>query len=172
MVKSVKLRIKSPLLTLFILAWIGGVAALLTRDQLAPPATFASIKGEQIALESLRGKVVLVNFWATSCTVCLAEMPDLIETHRKYQPRGLETIAVAVSYDPPNYVLAYSEKKALPFIVAFDPMDKLAKAFNGVSGTPTMFVIDKQGKIVQQTTGAVDFVKLHRLIERELAAGA
>jgi len=85
-------------------------AQAVSQDSAAPQVTFTSLKGEKISMQSLRGKVVLVNFWATSCVGCIHEMPQIIDTYRKYNTRGLETIAVAMSYDPPNYVVNYTEK--------------------------------------------------------------
>jgi peroxiredoxin len=131
-------------------------------------AAFTSIKGDKTSLEQLKGTVVLVNFWATNCPGCIAEMPDLIKTHNKYQPQGLETIAVAMSYDPPNYVLAYAEKNKLPFFVTLDVNGEHARDFKDVQLTPTTYVIDKQGHIIQRTVGELDFPKLHALIEKEL----
>lgn len=143
-------------------------AALLLQKPGAPRVTFTTLGGEKLALDSLRGKVVLVNFWATSCPGCIKEMPDLVQTHHKYRARGLETIAVAMSYDPPAYVRSFSEKHALPFTVALDLNGDTARAFGDVRLTPTTFVIDKRGKILQQTIGELDFAKLHALLEKEL----
>jgi len=122
----------------------GIVAFTLTQKPAAPQATFTTLGGEKIALASLRGKVVLVNFWATSCPGCIHEMPDLANTHRKFQARGFETIAVAMSYDPPEYVRQFSEKNHLPFTVALDQDGSAAQAF-GARVTPTTVIIDKQG---------------------------
>ena len=135
----------------------------------APPVTLTTIQGEKLTAEDLRGKVVLVNFWATSCTTCVEEMPKLVDTYRKHRERGLETIAVAMSYDPPNYVLHYAAKNALPFKVALDPMGAAALAFGDVSLTPTTFVIDRRGMIVKRYLGVPDFAELDALIERTLA---
>ncbi|MGA0927604.1 MAG: TlpA disulfide reductase family protein, partial [Burkholderiaceae bacterium] len=77
----------------------------------------------------MRGQVVLVNFWATSCTSCVAEMPELIETHQRYKDKGYETVAVAMSYDPATYVLNFANTRNLPFKVALDQNDTLAKAW-------------------------------------------
>lgn len=134
----------------------------------APAVTFMTVKGETIPLASLRGKVVLVNFWATDCPVCLREMPQLIAMHKKYQTRGYETVAVAMWHDPPIRVVGYSEKNALPFKVAFDPVGEHAKAFGDLTLTPTTFVIDKRGDIVYRSVGAPDFKKLHMLIDEKL----
>ncbi len=106
--------------------------------------------------------MVLVNFWATDCAVCVREMPHLVSTYRKYRAQGFETIAVAMKYDPPNYVLNYVEKTALPFTVTLDPMGELARAFGDVKLTPTTFVIDRQGRIVTRILGEPDFACLAR----------
>lgn len=134
----------------------------------APAVTFVSLQGEKITTASLRGKVVLVNFWATDCVTCVKEMPEIVATHNKYRDRGFETIAVAMRHDPPNYVLNFTEKNKLPFKVALDPMGELAKAFGEVKLTPTTFVIDKQGNVVTRILGEPDFAKLHALLEQKL----
>ena len=136
-----------------------------------PEISLTTIQGEKLTAADLRGKVVLVNFWATSCVTCVKEMPKLVETYRKHHDRGFETIAVAMSYDPPNYVLHYAEKNALPFKVALDPVGAAARAFGDVSLTPTTFVIDRRGTIVKRYLGEPDFADLDRLIGKLAEAG-
>jgi peroxiredoxin len=135
---------------------------------LAPEVTFTSLGGQKIDMRSLRGQVVLVNFWATSCGVCIREMPDLAHLQRRLGDRGFTVIAVAMRYDPPNRVVDYAERAALPFLVALDPMGKIEAAFGGVRGTPTAFIIDKRGQIAQRITGAPDIPRLHTLLEAKL----
>lgn len=135
----------------------------------APAVTFVNLKGEKISSESLRGKVLMVNFWATSCVTCVAEMPKMIETYNKYNKQGLEFVAVAMSYDPPNYVLNYAETRKLPFHVALDTQGQLAKSFGDVRLTPTTYVIDKQGNILRRYVGEPSFTELHTLLEQALA---
>lgn len=134
----------------------------------APPVTFVSLQGEKITTADLRGKVVLVNFWATDCPTCIKEMPDIVKTYNKYRAQGFETIAVAMKHDPPNYVLNYTEKNALPFKVALDPQGELARAFGEVKLTPTTFIIDRRGNIVNRILGEPDFARLHALLEEKL----
>lgn len=163
-----KLRHSIPILA--VLGVVGfAVYAAMARNIPAPAVTFTSIEGEKISTADLRGRVVLVNFWATDCAVCIKEMPQLVETYRKHRERGFELIAVAMRHDPPNYVLSYTRKKALPFKVALDPMGVLAKAFDDVMLTPTTIVIDKRGNIVTRILGEPDFTKLDRLIADKLA---
>lgn len=136
----------------------------------APDVTFTKLDGQRVALKDLRGKVVMVNFWATSCTTCIGEMPQMVETYNKFKDQGLDFVAVAMSYDPPNYVLNYTETRKLPFQVALDPQDTLAKAFGDVKLTPTTFVIDKQGNIIKRYVGEPQFAELHQLLEKALKA--
>jgi peroxiredoxin len=136
----------------------------------APDVTFTNLNGEKITSQSLRGKVVLVNFWATSCVTCIKEMPQLVDTYNRYKDQGLELVAVAMNYDPPNYVLNYAQTRSLPFQVALDTQGELAKSFGDVKLTPTTFLIDKQGNIIKRYIGEPEFEALHRLLEKELAA--
>lgn len=142
----------------------------LAAKEAAPNVTFTGLNGEKITSQSLRGKVVMVNFWATSCTTCIKEMPQMIETYNKYKGQGLEFVAVAMSYDPPNYVLNYTETRKLPFKVALDVQGDLAKSFGDVKLTPTTFVIDKNGNIIKRYVGEPEFAALHQLLEKALAA--
>jgi peroxiredoxin len=141
-----------------------------TAARSAPDVTFTKLNGEKVSLKDLRGKVVMVNFWATSCTTCMGEMPQMVETYNKYHSQGLEFVAVAMSYDPPNYVVNYAQTRQLPFKVAMDTDDSLVAAFGNVKLTPTTFVIDKEGKIIRRYIGAPEFAQLHQLLEKELAA--
>ena len=144
------------------------LAAVFMRGPGLPQVTFVSLKGEKITTAGLKGKVVLVNFWATDCPICVREMPEMVRTYEHYRERGLEFIAVAMRHDPPNYVIHYAEKNRLPFKVALDPMGEIAKAFGDVKLTPTTFVIDRRGNIVQKFTGEPDFARLRALLEEKL----
>ncbi|MDB5794983.1 MAG: TlpA family protein disulfide reductase [Noviherbaspirillum sp.] len=138
--------------------------------QVAPEVTFTSLNGEKVSMQSLRGKVVMVNFWATSCTTCVKEMPEMVQTYNKYKDKGLDFVAVAMSYDPPNYVLNYAQTRSLPFKVALDTQGDIAKSFGDVKLTPSTFVIDKDGKVIKRYVGEPDFAALHQLLEKALAA--
>jgi peroxiredoxin len=159
--------------TMAILAVLGLVlffALSLLKREPAPVATFNTLQGEQLSTSALRGKVVLVNFWATSCGSCIAEMPQMVGTFNKYRERGFELVAVAMSYDPPQYVQNYAETRQLPFTVALDANGSNAKAFGDVQLTPTAFLIDKEGNIIKRFVGVPDEAGLHKLIEKALAA--
>jgi peroxiredoxin len=136
-----------------------------------PEVNFIGVRGDQFSMSSLKGKVVLVNFWATSCTVCVSEMPKMVQTYEKYRGQGLETVAVAMSYDPPDRVFVFAQQNKLPFRVTLDIFGKAMEAFGGIRGTPTTFLVDRRGKIIRRFEGEPDFGHLGELIERELAKG-
>jgi peroxiredoxin len=154
---------------LVILGLVLFVALSLLKKEIAPAVSFKTLTGEQVAMESLRGKVVMVNFWATSCSTCVAEMPEMVTTYNKYADKGLEFVAVAMSYDPPSYVLNFAETRQLPFKVALDVDGSAAKSFGDVKLTPTTFVIGKDGSILKRYVGIPEFNAMHQLIEKALS---
>lgn len=147
-----------------------GYLALGTRDA-APAVEYVLLDGTRQNFADLRGKVVLVNFWATSCVTCVKEMPEMVATYQKYRDRGLDFVAVAMSYDPPAYVANFTESRKLPFKVAIDNTGQVAREFGDVKLTPTTFVLDKRGQIVKRYVGEPDFAQLHQLVEKLLAEG-
>ena len=140
--------------------------------EMAPTVQYTLLDGSKHSSDALRGKVVLVNFWATSCTTCVKEMPQLIATHQKYKDRGFETLSIAMAYDPPAYVVNFAESRKLPFRVTMDNTGEMARQFGKVQLTPTTFVLNKKGEIIQRYVGEPDFQQLHALLEKLLAEAA
>ena len=148
----------------------GGAALYLgTATAAAPQSTFVLLDGSRKTTADLKGRVTLVNFWATSCVTCVAEMPKMVSTYEKYKSLGYDTLAVAMSYDPPSYVVNYAQTRKLPFQVAIDNTGAVAKSWGDVQLTPTTFVVNKRGEIVKRYVGQPDFAELHKLIEKLLA---
>ena len=163
------MNIATKIIAAFALVALGAFTALLARPEpLAPEARFVTLGGESFTTSQLRGKVTVVNFWATWCPDCMKEMPRMIEAHRRFAPRGYETIAVAVQ-DHPNRVAAYAQKEKLPFKVALDTTDEVSRSFGDVRITPTTFVIDKQGRMVRRFVGEPDWQEFDRVVEKALA---
>jgi len=157
-----------------ILAVVLGVGGYLTFQTLrgaekAPNVAYTLLDGSQSTLDQQRGKVMLVNFWATDCVTCVKEMPAIVATHEKYKARGYDTLAVAMSYNPPAYVINFAETRKLPFGVAIDNTGAIAQSFGKVQLTPTSVLIDKHGQIVKRYVGEPDFAALHQLVEKLLA---
>jgi peroxiredoxin len=161
--------IKKIVLPLAVLLLLVFFAYNFTRDIDAPNATFTTIEGTKISMASLKGKVVLVNFWATECRACVTEMPALVNTYNTYKSKGFEVIAVAMPYDPPAQVLNYVTQKKLPFAVMHDGLGEIVAKFDNVSVTPTTYVYNKQGKLIQYTTGAINFKDLRQVLDKELS---
>ncbi|MEX3956496.1 TlpA disulfide reductase family protein [Trinickia sp. EG282A] len=138
-------------------------------SQHVPDATFTLLSGKKVSTADLKGKVYLVNFWATSCTTCMHEMPQMVETYNRFKDKGLEFVAVAMNYDAPMYVANYAQTRQLPFKVAMDD-GSAAKEFGNVQLTPTTFVIDKNGTILKRYVGEPQFAELDKLLQKALGA--
>jgi len=136
----------------------------------APDLPYTLLGGQGGRIGAHKGRVLLVNFWATSCSTCVREMPHIVSTYQKYAAQGYDTLAVAMSYDPPEYVTNFVQTRQLPFRVALDRDASLAKGFGDIRLTPTSILIDRHGQIVKRYVGEPDFSALHQLIEKLLAA--
>jgi thiol-disulfide isomerase/thioredoxin len=163
-----KISFKKVLLPFAIIILLAFLGYQLNQKPSAPQVTFTTLAGDKIAMQDLKGKVTLVNFWATDCPGCIKEMPDLIETYQQYKNKGFEVIAVAMPYDPPAQVLNYTKMKALPFPVMHDGHAEITRQFGDVNLTPTAFIYDKQGKLLRHTIGELDFAALQKLLDKEL----
>jgi peroxiredoxin len=137
----------------------------------APSVAYTLLDGTPSSTDSLRGKVVLVNFWATSCTSCVREMPHIVATHERFKARGFETLAVAMSYDPPAAVAHFAQSRKLPFGVVIDNTGAVARNFGDIRLTPTTLLINRRGEIVKRYVGEPDFAALERLVDTLLVEG-
>lgn len=148
---------------------VGAATFFSTAPAAAPASNFVLLDGSKKTTADLQGRVTLVNFWATSCVSCVAEMPKLVSTYQKYQAKGYDTLAVAMSYDPPSYVVNFAQTRQLPFPIAIDNTGAVAHAWGDVQLTPTSYLVNKRGQIVKRYVGEPDFAELHQLIEKLLA---
>ena len=165
-VKPFKPTRRSALAALAVAALAVAAAALAgCGNDAAPLSTFVLLDGSSQTTAQLKGKVTLVIFWATSCTTCVAEMPEIVGTYNKYKDKGYDTVAVAMDYDPPSYVVNFVQQRQLPFWVALDNTGQIARDWGGITATPTTFLIDKNGRIVKRIVGKPDFAQLHAQIE-------
>lgn len=160
-------------LTRFIYLLIGLLlisACTESNSNKAPNVSFTTLEGKQISMQDLRGKVVLVKFWATDCTTCVAQMPANIKRHEKYNKSGFETIAVAMKHDKESYVINFTKSRGLPFMVAMDSDGQIAKDFGDVKMTPTAFLIDKKGNILKRYLGNYNESDFENILTKALAA--
>lgn len=165
------MKAKDILLGLFALALVGALAYVwLSPEGLkrAPDVALRTLDGDEIKLAELRGKPVLVTFWATSCPGCVKEIPHLIELYQEFGPRGLQLVAVAMSYDPPDHVLAMRDTRQIPYPIALDIKGEAARAFGDVRLTPTSFLIAPDGRIVRQKIGEMEMADVRAQIRAML----
>ncbi|MFL6625562.1 MAG: TlpA disulfide reductase family protein [Vitreoscilla sp.] len=160
-------RALAPLASMALAAGAGLSLAMLagcSRVEQAPAVSYTLLDGRQGDLASLRGHVVLVNFWATSCAPCVEEMPAMVANWRRFSPQGFETLAVSMAWDAPALVSNFAQARALPFPVVIDNTGEIARRFGDVQFTPTSLLIDKRGQIVRRWVGKTDFAALAPLI--------
>ncbi|TYO99489.1 peroxiredoxin [Geothermobacter ehrlichii] len=131
-----------------------GGAVLVGRT--APEIDLETVDGGRMSLSSLRGKVVLVNFWATWCPPCKQEMPSMERLYARLHDRGLEILAVNIEADGKDVLPGFLRKHPHTFPVLMD-VDGEAQSAYGVFRFPETFVVDKQGKIVQHIIGGRDW---------------
>jgi peroxiredoxin len=135
----------------------------------APDIRMRTTERHQLDLAALRGRPVLVTFWATTCPGCIQEIPGLSRLYRDLNPKGLEVIGVSMYYDPPNRVEQMISQRQIPYPVVTDIGQRVAKAF-GMRRmvTPTSFLIAPSGRIVLHRVGLLDLHTVRVEIERML----
>lgn len=146
-----------------LLAAAGLIGTLWPADR-APTLMLQAIDGRTVATTERGDRPLLVHFWATSCGVCLDEMPELIAFYQRLRPLGLELVAVAMPYDSPARAANYARDTGLPFPVVLDVQATVTKAFGDVRLTPTTFVIGGDGRVIEQLVGRLDFTALERIL--------
>lgn len=152
-----------------------GIASLASyavwfSDTPAPKVSFTTLAGQKQDIASLKGQVVLVNFWATDCSGCIEEMAQMKSMFQQYGRHGFAIVAVAMNYDNPAYIRSFASKNQLPFMVTQDTSGEIAKAFGEIQLTPTTFLIDRQGRIIKRYVGVMDFKEIRQLIESNTRA--
>jgi peroxiredoxin len=168
MMKTWLIAKKKIFIPLFIFLLLSILLWQLQQKPLAPAVKFTTIQQQQISLEQLRGHMVMVNFWATTCSGCVAEMPQLIQTWQQYHDQGFEVVAIAMQYDDIQQIKNFTAERHLPFWVVHDEDGTLSQAFGGVTLTPTAFIVDPQGHVMSKTIGDFDFNRLQQQIKQYL----
>jgi peroxiredoxin len=139
---------------------IAGYFVISSDEKLPSEQVMTTLEGQKIKLSDYKGKTVLVNFWATSCTGCMQEMPELNKLQLKYGEEKFQTIAIAMDYDNIEYIKNYNKRENIPFKIVHDVDGKLAKGYGDVTLTPTNFLIGKDGKLIKKYIGIPDYAEI------------
>jgi thiol-disulfide isomerase/thioredoxin len=130
------------------------VVRFVKNPDAAPPFELKDLDGKPVSLADAKGKIVLLNFWATWCGPCRAEIPDLVDLQKRYADE-LEIIALATDEDDPDQVRRFVLQSGINYRVAMTS-DEVRRDYGGIAALPTSFVIDRQGRIVQKHVGLND----------------
>ncbi|MBI2514360.1 MAG: TlpA family protein disulfide reductase [Opitutae bacterium] len=150
-----------------------GAASAVAKNALpvvgkAPDFKLTTIDGKEITAASLKGKVVVVDFWATWCGPCVAEIPGYIELQKKYAKDGLVIVGVSVDRGGAAKVKQFAEKNGMNYLVAMGDDGALGEAFGGFDAIPTTFLIDRDGNIRHQKTGSMPHADYEALVKQLL----
>ena len=117
----------------------------------APAFKAFSISGQPVSLESLKGSVVILDFWATWCPPCRESLPFFTELHRKYGKQGLQIVGMSVDEGGERHLKSFVAEKGLPYLIVM--ASGKVQADYGVRALPVLFILDKNGKVVEQMMG-------------------
>jgi thiol-disulfide isomerase/thioredoxin len=145
--------------SLLILAVVIGLGTLLFGPQLRAETAhdweLKDLAGKTVKLSDFKGKVVILDFWATWCPPCRAEIPHFVELQKQYGDQGLVVIGMSLDEGGPNVVSSFAKEQGINYPVVIGNQD-IATQYGGIEGIPTTFVIDGDGKIVSKHVGFTD----------------
>jgi peroxiredoxin len=131
----------------------------------APDFTLKDISGKEVRLSDFRGKVVILDFWATWCPPCRMEIPHFIDLYREYRDDGLEIVGVALDRNGIQAVVPFVQKNGIPYVSLIGNAE-VTQLYGGIKNIPTTFVLDRQGRIVSKHVG----YRPREVFEREIVA--
>jgi cytochrome c biogenesis protein CcmG/thiol:disulfide interchange protein DsbE len=150
-----------------LLPHVGALFGVRSGPTIAPRFAYPSLTGELLSSDSLRGKVVLVNFWATWCAPCRAEMPVLEAMYRRHRDEGLVIVGLAVDQAPTAAVEAFVRERNVSYPIAHVGREA-ESVFGGVRGYPTSFLIGRDGVVQHRVLGPIGAVSLEPAVRRAL----
>jgi len=147
----------------FCLVWAAATHAAIEVSQPAPKVDTELIGGKLLQAKELEGKPLMVFFWATWCSTCAREMPELQRLYNTYKGKGLEILAVSLDEDP-AMVAEFCKVKGYTFPVAMRT-PAVKKAWGSVPATPQMILVDRKGIVQQKLLGALSYEEREALIK-------
>ncbi len=135
----------------------------------APAFSLPDVSGRSVSLADFSGKVVVVNFWATWCPPCRAEVPDFVRLQSKYRARGLAFVGISMDTGGARDVRPFMEDNNINYTMLLGN-DDVTKAYGGIVGIPTSFLIDRKGRIVRRFDGYTDPKVWDQTLQEVLAA--
>lgn|ERR1700694_2477348 len=133
----------------------------------APAWKLMDLDGHKVSSEQFKGKVVVVDFWATWCGPCISEIPGYVELQKKYGKAGLVIVGVSLDRIGPERVKKFAQENGMDYTLVMGD-DDVVEAFGGFEAIPTTFLINRSGRIVHQKTGAVSHDEYEKLVQRAL----
>ncbi|WP_068776261.1 peroxiredoxin [Paenibacillus sp. FJAT-26967] len=139
----------------------------IQKGQIAPDFDLTDLAGNPVKLSEYRGKTVFVNFWATWCPPCRAEMPHMQKVHDKYKDKNVVFLAVNLTHteEKPAAVHEFADNYGLTFPIVLDEEGKVSKKYQIVA-YPTTYIVDKQGVIREKYQGAINDEIMEDAIKR------
>lgn len=160
------MKVISFILTFVVVTFLTTGLAFTQSRTKAPNFSLKSSDGETIELAKLKGKVVVVNFWATWCGPCRAEIPGFLEVYKKYKSKGLEIVGVSLDEYGWEVVKPFTAKFKITYPVVIGD-GKLAQDYGGIRAIPTTSIVDKEGNVVTRHVGILTKAQFEKII-REL----
>jgi peroxiredoxin len=129
-------------------------SSVMAQKQKAPDFSLHSADGVVHQLSQYKGKVVVVNFWATWCGPCRQEIPDFIEAYKKYKDKGLEIVGISLDQDGWTKVTPFVKQNRINYPVVLGT-EQVVENYGGVNAIPSTFLVDRDGNIVDKHVGTV-----------------
>ncbi|HDJ28540.1 MAG TPA: TlpA family protein disulfide reductase [Proteobacteria bacterium] len=121
--------------------------------KLAPDFSLTSLDGKEITRDSLKGKVVILDFWATWCPPCRAAIPHLVEMHKKYRDQGLVVVGISLDRGGKEEVSDFAERNHIDYDLVMGVNNAILKDFGEVSSIPTIIILNQQAEIIFKAVG-------------------
>lgn len=151
----------------------GPVIHLVSAEEraVAPPISGEAVGGSPWDLASRRGKVVLVDFWATWCPPCRRSIPDLVALQNKFSSRGFEVIGISLDKGGSAIVTPFMSQAGINYPVLVDAPGRFAQSYGGVEAIPTFYLVDRAGRIAAHVVGGRPYETITHAVETLLAEG-